>query len=1093
MCITLDPLSAIKHSLNLPIAITDDSSSIWSNFMSKASMSEDHSRSIRDLSELSDEAIFFEFLSRCEKLKDQYESSDESKEIDPLPARVGEMSSQRHPLKERVVSLMQLADHFGLSSQQVNAQLTPGSALSEAFLYRKDSNDQKKKAIHAELVQGNIERAIAFYLIYIGREPSDHHARLRVGRLLISRAEILAAEAIHQTGLRWGDSPLLQALNAEILIANAQFKEGYERALGALEQSEDREILMTYALACSWVGREQEARERLRELINQDPNDLYANAKLLELDDPLTCPSETLLKASEAFESHPHPKLHHALITCLIRMRRYDKAQHEAQRLAAHQPKDLSAQLSLAATALYLSQLEDASERCEAILKRHPKSVSAIALNLMTLAARGSKRDQVEDLYRSLSETSKESVKVARWSAHLLELFGEREEALKLRSELASESSRHLDLLLDLVRALIEGGELDEAESIVDSLKNTSPHRLDVRLACAYLDFYRGNIEALDLIYESYPSHPELIELKLRALISMGSYVEARHLAENTLLVQTGDLTLIEYLINMLWHTEHDVETQLIRLYESLTPATRQTRILVLFAYLFLQLGRLDLAEQIWEDLQQREGMASFGEQRLSFACEIAHRLRDKQALNLWSSFAFERFPDSPSILFYHAVSQWYLGEYEEALSLSLQGLYAHNEQEQLDPPPVERLLVTAIWACELQDHAVAHSLIEPLEAHPDVEESELEALKVRVALLSVEDQEFQEGVRLAESWFERTDHEESIAFAIEWCLERVELSGGEFNMNFVSLRDDSPLQVVGGEERLIVARRWAQTALSQSPNRSELWRKLSICHQALGELEASVFALEKLISLKEETVNDYLGLSQLKERLGHPIGAREGLHRAIEFAQPSEIQSFKVELACLMLRQGDEEGAQHLFEKLIEEAQDAPMEQADVDQATQESQDSYSRQDLLYLWLSQGFAHLSSEAAFSLIERLRAWHPDAFIDGFLGAAYASFGRYGEALPLLQEIYQSEQSFGGDYAACLWALAQRDQAIFTLYECFERHPQEADFCVQLIHYLLEEGRGEEAYGLSQSLALISPEHEELEELEERVYASLSRH
>ena len=128
-----------------------------------------------------------------------------------------------------------------------------------------------------------------------------------------------------------------------------------------------------------------------------------------------------------------------------------------------------------------------------------------------------------------------------------------------------------------------------------------------------------------------------------------------------------------------------------------------------------------------------------------------------------------------------------------------------------------------------------------------------------------------------------------------------------------------------------------------------------------------------------------------------------------------------------------------------------------------------------------------------SIVEEQRARYEYSFLDGFLGAGYASLGRYGEALSLLEGIYNEAESFGGDYAACLWSLGQRERAIYVLHECAERHPQETEYLVQLVSYLVSEKRPLEAYDYLIKLIMIAPHHEERASLEERVDEQLERH
>ena len=201
---------------------------------------------------------------------------------------------------------------------------------------------------------------------------------------------------------------------------------------------------------------------------------------------------------------------------------------------------------------------------------------------------------------------------------------------------------------------------------------------------------------------------------------------------------------------------------------------------------------------------------------------------------------------------------------------------------------------------------------------------------------------------------------------------------------------------------------------------------------------------------------------------------------------------TYLLEYACLLIRLGDALNARHIFEELLTvSTQDTPR--AKDRQSDPDMNLDMSTSELLNLWLTHCLKYLSTGELLALIESLSTQYQEPILDAFLGITQLSFGQYAEALPYLEEAYRDEGLFGGDYSACLWSLGQRDQAINILLDCLERSPHEVDLYYQIVLYLSEESRPDEAYTFYLDLITLAPDYEERPELDELVLKSIIRH
>jgi tetratricopeptide (TPR) repeat protein len=1004
--------------------------------------------------------LFVALITRCEQTTDAHNK-------DPWESSLAEMGLR-----------------IGLSDQDMFelADLYP-RCLGEIRRYFKIKS-QKDQAIHYDLTEDQAPRAIAQYLNYIATKPYDQSARLLCSRLLIMRGEFAAAESLYNRGLEYGEDHSLLALRAELLLSQGQFKEAYILSLKAINQSSnDPELQITYVQCCQWVGQEKEARERLQSLVKQYPDHVLIQARLLECDDPYLCPTDLLKRAEEGYAQHLHRHFHQALIVNLLRAHKYERAYEESKLLMQKVGKNIEVEIMMVISEMYMAHLDQAYTRCESLRAKHPNSVRVASLYLMILTMKGTAHHLLQPLFNALLPYGNESPLVSQWCTNLLDLWHQTEEAHELRQKRQLQHPTHLKSKLDYIRSLITLQRFEEAKPLIDEALNDESCALEFWLLCADIALHEADHTKVEYCLSHCPNHPKMNEIKLRLLIQCKEFLAARDLATTLVQRNPSKSYLIEYLVNMLWQTEEEITPELLALYESLPSATRQQPLLILFAYLFVRLECSGLATDICDEVLSRGALLGFSEKRYLFACEVAHTLKHKQALKSWSEEALADFPKTPELKFYSAMSLWYQGSYLKSFELGLESYEALQEK-----CPAEYTLIMSIWACELGLYDQAYSLTEALAQHPDHDGSELEALRVRVWLNVDERFIFDQGVSLAENWVKHDDIER-LEFAIDWVLESVSIM---VHHKQVSAQDDQRSLTISDIERTELALKWSLNGVIEVPSSSSLWRKLSICYQYLGNIPAAIHGLETVIKNSNKLSIDYLILSQLYEQDQCYGQARIALNLGLQLVESSDRSTYLLEYACLLLRQGDLLNARKFFEELIELVTSKKVDNIG-DEGSGLQAIEMSKSDLLSLWLSHGLQYLSAGEAHTLAERLVIQYPEPITEVFVGLTQLALGRYGDALPRLEEGYRIEGLFGGDYSACLWSLGQRDQAINILLECLEASPHEVDLYYQVVLYLIEASRNDEAYAFYLDLITLAPDYEEREALDNMMHTLMIRH
>ena len=1063
--------------------------------------------------------------------------------------------------------------------------------LQDAFLKGVPAHDLLDLA-HRANMSDEVTRAIAIYFHYLTHQnPHDDQVRLIVGRLLIDRGEVPAAEQIwrrspsHITGAApdvsasdvagqedstssqrsshkyhsrsededpydsperdalagdaseagsghlspsssqadahthsVSESPALLALEAEVYLAQLRYLDAYRVASRAHHLAPtDIEVLLSFALCAGWVGEEHVEAEALKLALNLDPDHSLARVRYWGCDALQNPPNEVFAEV-EAFYAHDRSRVvHHARTAAALRAHRFTQAHEFAQQLTDRYPESQPAQLLLASSLFHLARPREALTICEMLLNRGMNTPSLSSLYLACSISLQSLENR--EHLRRLHGWSERSPRVGSWYAQFLEMLGHEEEAHLLRTHLAEHHPQAQSALIVYIQALLRYGDLERSESLIQEILQRQPHHLEGWLLMAQVLLERGDLKSSEEALARCVDLPQSQEIKLRILIAQGDYKEASKLALALCQENPSQSALVEYLVNALWQDQEDLETltvELIHIYQELPEATRPPTLLTLFAYLFFHLRQFELAYQLVDEIYNSGNLVGFRQQRLQFACELAHRFRHIEALDSWSQVAIELHPENHEFLFYHAVSLWYRGEHSKALDQGLNILdVISDETLELD---FEQLCEIAIWACELGVYHTAYELLPQIQSHPDYAPGEAIALSLRI-LINLKDREaLKRAVDLAEEWISTTESSERFGFLIDWCLEsalsdqRAQHTTRREDQGSIDVIPPSSHPVdddglVNDRELLDLGEKWAWRCVERFPDAYDIWRRLSLVLSFQHQLESAIFAQEQVLNAEVNSSADWLSMAHLYESADRKNQAKIAFFQATHLSQDlpfTDRVQYHLERASFLLRQQEVKLAGSVFEELLSWFAPGAQPQPNPEHSNTTHQPHESRENvdsdvetyllnILSTWLSHVYEHLDHELAYELTHELYERYPSPITSGFLGIGHLYLERFVTALPLLAEGYRSDHYFGLEYAHCLWTLDERADALTVLGECVVTHPQEIDYLRLFILLLIEDGDGETAYQHFHKLAELAPDLEELGELYEQIVGLITIH
>ena len=1025
------------------------------------------------------------------------------------------------------------------------AQLYP-SCLRELKLYFQKHN-LRQQALESDWQKDLVPQALVQYLNYIARQPNDHQIRLYCGRILIQRGEVDAALALYKKGAAYGEDAYLLALKAEISLSQAQFNDAYETALKARRLSQDSsemsglvDIELIYFRSAQYLGKEDLIHFPLMQLSLQNPDHILLKARALSQPNPYCTPSEQLAAVYEAYQQQPHRYLRQAYIHALIRNQDYLQAYQEAKSLLKQVTLDTEALLSLVLSAFHLSKIDEAIKHCETLREKLPHSQDILAVYLILLSQNGASFESLKPMFEGLYAHATYSPRIALYCIELLSLWEQYTPAQALTQNLQQDYPYLFRVQMNYVEMLLRLGNLEEAkeylsilwhnqafEAILDDGQSVYPQRMHLLSAEIAL---LSNLEESDYEKEFHTAlekcadQPSKLEFEVRYYIKQQEFEQAKAKAYELCQQKPMNPAYLEYLLNMIWQTEADIVPKLIEFEQNLHPVARQASLLTLLAYLLLKKGEAERSKSLCDEalsdeaLKQNQVM-SFGVQRFMMACETAYVLKHKVALKLWSEQASKHFADHPQIQFYLAMSHWYEGQFSEALYLSLGSLEQSLEQEGClqDPQFAEQLLITTIWACELEDYQQAKVLLELLYEHEASDEHELEALLLRVYLNQDDEVTFNQGVQLAQTWVQDSDlaeHKQKVELLVDWLLEAIPIKSLDSLGEDEGLFDDQMLPSPLNHERLTIALSLLNQYLTTESQDLSLWRRLAMTHVQLEDLDSALFCLEHICTFPDCIAYDYFILSKVFESMGQIDQARSSLERGLSIVEPDERFNYLQNLACVLIKQGDHQYARHIFESLISQVYElAQAELSELDLKAdhqdilkdQDSKGAYlveewkvesletSVSELLHLWLAQSLNECELSESQVLVEELSERFSARIIDAFKGLILSAYGQSAQALPLLEEAHHELDILSGDYAQCLWSLGQHEKAINILYQCISSQPTFSEYHISLIKWLLEEKRPQEAHPLFLDFITLHPEHEEIEDLEHLLHTQLVYH
>ena len=1010
------------------------------------------------------------------------------------------------------------------------AELFP-SCLRELKLHFHQQN-LRQQALITDWKEDRIPQALVHYLNYIAQEPQDQQIRLYCGRLLIQQGEFDAASSLYQRGIEYGEDVFLLALKAELYLSQSKFIEAYNTALQARSLCKSSgnslavvDVELIYYRCAQWLGKEDLIYFPLMKLSQEYPEHLLLKARAFSQINPYCNPQQQLAKVHQAFQEQPHRYLHQAYIQALIWSQNYQVAYQEAQTLLKRISHNTETLLSLIICALQLSKYNDALKYCETLRQKLPLSIDALAIYLMVMSKQGQTFDTVQPLFEVLYAQVEHSPKVALYCADLLRAWNKTNESQSILKDLLHAHPTLFRVQLSYVEDLIREGDLNLARQKLDQLwlerafeKTTDesqtiyPYKMHLLSAEVALlnDADEEFIEHFALCADG----PEKTELEIRSLIRRSEFEQAKIKAmELHRTIPTSPIYL-EYLINMIWQTEAEVLPRLIEIERGLKPATRQFPLLSLLAYLLVKQGESELSYALCEEILNLDQNEDLSAQRLMMACETAYLLKHKEALIFWGQKAFDIHEKQPKLVFYSAMAHWYSGEFKEALQLSLSNLEQVYEYKEFlsDQHFAEQLLVTTIWACELENYPQAKALLEILSEHQESDSTELEALTLRVYLNHDEEQIFNQGIMLAQSWLHDAklfDYRQKVEFLVDWLLESVPIKSIDSIGEDEILFDDQAMPSTRHEERLSIALSLLNQYLDHEPQDITMWRKVAIIYVQLEDIGSAIFCLEHICNFDDCLAYDHYILSKAFESTHDFNRARLCLEQGLSLTDEDERFNYLQNLACILVKQGDHSYAQHIFEVLItqvyEEAQNelatleleqdnnsVNLDRIHLEELKVEAFDT-SVSELLHLWLAQSLNECDLSESLSLIDELSQRFSARILDAFKGLALAANGQSALALPLLEMAHEELGLFSGDYTQCLWTLGQREEAINILFASIAHQTNETEYYVSLVKWLVELKRFQEAYPLYLDLITLVPDHEARSELEQLIRMHLVYH
>lgn len=1007
----------------------------------------------------------------------------------------------------------------------------------EASSLRLDSPQNERslnllKLAHDADERDEVSRAITLYQQHLSLNERDEWARLKLGRLLIDQGERERATQVHQESpyypLISESSDTLSAEHAPTLILGAELhltQIDYRRAHKLVTRAhqldpEHVEVKLAYAHCCGWVGEERLEAEALRDAAMSEPAHAPALARFWSCEYWQHPPLEALDALIQLSHSSRDRVVQHALVTGLLRAQKLSEAHDLGASLVARVPESQSARLLLASTLFHLARAREALALCEELFKEEMLAPPLSALYLASLISLNDQGDQEHlDLLRVWGERSP---RVAIWYAQFLEMFGHDDEAHWLRERLVEHYSDARSAALDHMQSLLRRGEDERCYSLVSQLLEREPNHLEGWLLMAQVNLQRGDLDHAEESLAECNDSPSAREVKLRLLIARGAYDQAVELALELCHQNPAQSTLIEYLLNALWQrfeSEERLTDDLLKIYHGLPESTRPPTLLTLFAYLFFHLGQHQLAAQLVEEVYKSGKLIGFRIQRLRFACELARYLRFDVALEAWSSAALELYPNDSDLILLRGVSLWRRGEHEDAFQLGLKSLSASPEDEL----NLDHLVEVTIWACELKHYELAEGLVEQIADDPDASIAELRALSLRIWINLLNPPDFKRAVDSAREWLLEAEEPERVELLLDWCIETGiagvaqpvdDHKGSEERLDeapneaLFDEREDPeqaeiPLDRVELLEMISAqACEWAFEGIQRFPDSIEIRRRLSFLLNIRGQLEAAIYSQERVLESPLAIASDWLSVAHLYESAGSINQARIAFSEACDHAEDlSEIErdQYALERACFSLRNQEPEVAREIFEEVIERAElfeELPGER-DLDNTTGEgaltAADTGHLRDVLFIWLSQSFEHLSYERFFELAEELHDQHPGGVTSGFFGIGYLYLDDPVSALSLLDRAREVDDYFSLEYAHCLWALDERDEALSMLSELVVRRPKEVECRHLFLQMLIEEGDVTAAHQQLLELTELAPGLEDLSEMRAHINALMTIH
>ena len=1026
------------------------------------------------------EVIFFETIKVCDQRRLQAINEESLRQLNHDETPSSDPSSSENSLLFDPTShphlqwcwILPMARKLGLTDEQALNIVSPFPWVVNIIRRQLDQLNALHSAQRADF-RDEVDRALAAYLQHLAAIPFDEDTRLILGRLLIERGERRAAEAIFRAGLMINEGPVLQSLRAELLIADSQFDQAYIFAFEAKERAQDHaDVLITYALACLWTGREAEARDTLREALALNPKHPIIQARLLNMTDPNQSVYELFDQISLAYETRPNRYLHQTFVNALIKTQRYELAIQEAQALLLRHPKSLSARISLIKT-LFLSGEVDQAWTRALELHEEDHALPGFSLLFCSIASMLSRGEAERETHLSFLESIADRSNLAgEIYAQVLCLDGEYEKAHTLYQRAYDRSPHRFERQRALIDSELSLGHLEEAISLARSLYALNPRSDLARLLLTdalITDMALDEAEGLLLENEL---DPRGLELKIRVDFMRGRYEQAATSALNLLKRTPHHFALIEYVVNATWQSVHDgIEDRLIFILNQLPFVSRQSPILILFGYLFLELDQVELATALMDEAIERGFSRSLKTQRIQFACALALGTQRYETLLELSEMGVEIAPHLALFWFYHANALWALDRDVEAIAVAQEG-------SQREGVTLQDLVNLSIWLCELQTPHEALKLCDRIVDEFEATQEDVALIRARANLLSpnIDEKTLLETRELIERWVAESPSAKRYERSVIWALDgdQVSLSGD-----------------------------WITEGVQRHPDAMNLWRLLCRFHRLTDQVGSAIYAMEVVLKDDEVSADDHHILAQLLEESERYIRAHK--HYLIAVKLQPQSQEYKLELACFLIRRAQLSEAEVYFRELMNILLDADNQTSELLEMMIQpmNSDHFKRElegnieehksiertqnALLFLWLSQTFTYCSAEEGLQLALRLgEEWEDRPIFSGFEGLGYLWTGRSMEALPLLEKGFEVDLYFGVEYARALWDTGERIEAVHTLQKCSQKEKYEPEYIRQLIHYLIELEEGDYAFEQLQSLTLIDPSAEDLSDLEEKI-------